>query len=140
MTITVSKKETLNAVNMIATTLAGALESDSASEGGSSKAAAAEVVRTLAGIASRFMEQVEPSTYFDLYAAKERIKRERAIFNQHLDADNDTQNDLDGYFDDMLSDIQYCIDKHEEQLAEESPERSDWDEHNTMNKAQQGIK
>lgn len=76
----------------------------------------------------------------ELDECKELVLRLRDSFNKELDASTDACNTIDDYFSDLLSDIQYFIDQEEANRQEENPERSDFEEHNTLNHAQLGLK
>lgn len=72
-----------------------------------------------------------------LAALKEAVRVLRVKTSKELDADCGICNDIDGHFQNMLSDIQYYIEKEAE---EEESGRSDFEEHNVWNYAQLGIK
>ena len=72
----------------------------------------------------------------ELHDLKEAVRELRVKASKELDADCGIRNDIDGHFQNMLSDIQYYIEKEAE---EEEPGRSDFEEHNVWNHAQLGI-
>ena len=94
-----------------------------------------------------FKLQAERDTARDLMAAtrkqitslaalKEAVRVLRVKTSKELDADCGICNDIDGHFQNMLSDIQHYIEKEAE---EEETGRSDFEEHNVWNHAQLGI-
>lgn len=76
----------------------------------------------------------------DLYAIKDEITTLKLKAAETLGASDEAMKELDGDLEQALDNLQWAIDKAEEEAEEENPTRSDYDEHNTMNKAQQGIK
>ena len=131
-----TKIEAVNAVNVLTQTITGTLNKGNTP----ADQAAAKVVDKLGVIILSYIEMHEPSKYFDLYEALDRVKREQKLFQDGLDADTATQEDIVQSFDVIISDLEYYIERREEQIAEENPIKSDWEEHNTMNKVQQGLK
>ena len=67
------------------------------------------------------------------------IKKGKSILLQKVDND-DALDCIDGYVDDLISDLEYIADNIEEEYYLENPTRSDFDEHNVWNKAQTGVK
>ena len=76
----------------------------------------------------------------DLHDAKREIEDIKARVEDDLDADEEAKETLDNYFSDALSDVQFYIDKAEEEEVENSTVKTDFEEHNTLNHAQQGTK